>query len=208
MPAVTDSPPRPVPRPPTPPGFAAHAYEQTWSVPHPRAAVWAWLCSPATFTEGQVPPYRVEFLVPPGGAAFAPGVLNAHHGPGILFAGAIGEVVAPAPGVTAYRDLAYGYGSYALSLRLARPTRLQFWAGDDGPDRTAVRVRLDADVAAWFVPAWDAAMRVFWGGFGTALDRQVALRAGGAAPARWRLRPTAALAGLGLAAGLALGARR
>lgn len=193
---------------PTPPGFRRHAYERAWTVPQPRGAVWGWLNSPATFTEGQVPPYRVEFLTAEGGAEFAPGTLNAHHGPGILFAGVIGKVVAPAPGVTAYRDLAYGYGSYALSLRLARPTRLQFWADDAGPGRTTVRVRLDADVAGRFVPVWDAAMRVFWGGFGTALDRQVALRAGRAAPTRWRLRPTAALAGLGLAAGLALGARR
>ena len=54
---------------PLPPGFVPHVYAQTWDVPRPRAAVWAWPNDPATFTEGQVPPYRVEFLAEPGGAA-------------------------------------------------------------------------------------------------------------------------------------------
>ncbi|MEM6325537.1 MAG: hypothetical protein AAF791_00330 [Bacteroidota bacterium] len=195
--------------PAPPPGFRAHAFEQTDHVPHPREAVWVWLNDPATFVEGQVPPFRVEFVAPDGTPGdFREGVFTAHHGPGMLFAGVLGEQRDPAPGQTAYRDLRYGYGSYALSLRLARPVRLQFWADEAGPEATTVRVRLDAHVAAAFVPAWTAAMRVFWGGFGRALDRQVAQRARGAAPSRWRLRPTMALAGAALAGGLALGLRR
>jgi hypothetical protein len=69
-------------------------------------------------------------------------------------------------------------------------------------------VQLDADVRAALVPLWDRAMRVFWAGFGTALDRQVAARTSGAPAARWRQRPVLALAGAALAGGLALGLRR
>ena len=195
--------------PAPPPGFVARPFRRSWRVGHGRGAVWAWLNRPATFADGQVPPWRVEFVAPdgtPGG--FETGTWTAHHGPGTLFAGVLGEVVGPAPGVTAYRDLRYGYGSYAGSLRLARPTRLQFWADDAGPDACAVTVQLDADVARWLAPAWDRAMGAFWSGFGRALDVQVAAQLGGAPAAGWRRGPTAALAGLALAAGLALGARR
>ena len=52
---------RPYPATP-PPGFVAHEYHHIWQLNKPRAAVWAWLCNPDTFTEGQVRPYRVEFL--------------------------------------------------------------------------------------------------------------------------------------------------
>ena len=147
--------------PDAPPGFRAHAFARTYRVGHPREAVWAWLCDPATFVDGQVPPYRVEFIAPDGTpdgtrggtrGGFREGVFTAHHGPGILFAGVLGEHVPPASGVTAYRDLRYGYGSYALSLRLARPTRLQFWADARGLHETEVRVQLDADVREAFVP--------------------------------------------------------
>ena len=194
---------------PTPPGFAAHVHRQTWTVAHPRRAVWAWLDDPATFIDGQLPPYRVEFVGADGEpAAFAPGVYTAHHGPGMLFAGTLGEITAPAPGQTAYRDLRYGYGSYAGSLRLARPTRLQFWVDADGPARTSVTVQLDADVARRLRPAWALAMRVFWSGFGRALSRQVALRRDGAPPSVWRRRPVAALAGAVALGAAAWAARR
>lgn len=39
-----------------------HAYEQSFEVPFPVERVWGWLNDPATFTEGQVWLYRVEFL--------------------------------------------------------------------------------------------------------------------------------------------------
>ncbi len=207
-----DAPPPEAPllAPAPPPGFRAHSFARTYHVPHPREAVWRWLSDPATFVDGQVPPFRVEFVPAREGGpdGFASGVFTAHHGPGMLFAGVLGEQTPPAPGQTAYRDLQYGYGSYALSLRLARPTRLQFWADARGPHATEVTVQLDADIRATFVPVWDCAMRTFWAGFGTALDRQVAARELGAPSSRWRQRPVLALAGATLAAGLALGLRR
>ena len=194
--------------PATPTGFVSSPTERRWHVPHARADVWAWLNDPATFTDGQLPPYRVEFVAPDGrGGGMAPGVWTAHHGPGLLAAGVLGDVVPPAPGRTAYRDLVYAYGSYAGSLRFARPTRLQFWVDETGGG-TTVRLRFDADVSRAWEPVWIAAMAVFWSGFGSALTRQVALRKGGAPASRWRRRPTLAAAGAALGVGLIASLRR
>ena len=124
-----------------PSGFVSHAYRSSFVVPVGVERVWEWLNDPATFTEGQVWPFRVEFV--DGG--FEPGVLNVHHGPFLNVAGVIGEVRDPRPGIPAYRDLKYFYGSYALSPRLVRPTRLQFWAEatDVEGTNTLVALRLD-----------------------------------------------------------------
>jgi hypothetical protein len=121
--------------------------------------VWAWLNDPATFVEGQVWPFRVEFV----GGGFEPGVLNVHHGPLMNFAGAIGEVRDPETGA-AYRDLKYFYGSYAISPRLVRPTRLQFWAeASDGG--TLVTLQVDSFARSFFMKPWDLAQRGFWSRF-------------------------------------------
>ena len=142
-----------------PEGFVEHSYQKTFFTNQPISRVWAWLNDPATFVDGQVWPFRVEFVA--GG--FEPGVLNVHHGPFLNAAGVIGEVRGPGDR-PAYRDLKYFYGSYALSPRLARPTRLQFWA-EEGGGRTAVTLRLDALVRRRFVPAWDFGQRIFWSRF-------------------------------------------
>jgi hypothetical protein len=142
-----------------PPGFVEHVHCYEFSTPHPPGRVWAWLNDPATFTEGQIWPFRVEFV--DGG--FEPGVLNAHHGPFLNLAGAIGEVRGFERG-DAYRDLKYFYGSYAISPRLVRPTRLQFWAGEsDGG--TLVRLRLDSLVHRWFGRTWGRSQSIFWSRF-------------------------------------------
>jgi hypothetical protein len=125
-----------------PPGFVDHVHRYGFSTPHPPGRVWAWLNDPATFTEGQIWPFRVEFV--DGG--FEPGVLNAHHGPFLNLAGAIGEVQGFERGV-AYRDLKYFYGSYAISPRLVRPTRLRFWAEESGGG-TLVKLHSTASCAA------------------------------------------------------------
>ena len=142
-----------------PPGFVSHVHRYTFPTPHPPSLVWAWLNDPATFTEGQVWPFRVEFI----GGGFEPGVLNAHQGPLLNLPGVIGEVRGFGRGV-AYRDLKYFYGSYAISPRLVRPTRLQFWAGgSDGG--TLVQLRLDSLVRRPFVPLWEHSQRIFWSRF-------------------------------------------
>ena len=105
-------------------------------------------------------PYRVEFV--DGG--FEPGVLNVHHGPFLNVAGVIGEVRDPGEGRAAFRDLQYFYGSYAISPRLFRPTRLRFWAEESGGG-TVVTLQLDCLVRRPFVRLWDLAQGIFWSRF-------------------------------------------
>jgi hypothetical protein len=145
-----------------PKGFVEHVFARRFVVERPIGRVWAWLNDPATFVEGQVWPYRVEFV--DGG--FEPGVLNLHHGPLLNVAGAIGEVRGPDPtgDRPAYRDLKYFYGSYAISPRLVRPTRLEFSARrTDGG--TEVTLRLHSLVRRPFVRVWELSQRVFWSRF-------------------------------------------
>ena len=146
-----------------PPGFVRHVYDHVWVVERPRADVWAWLCDPATFTDGQIPPFRVEFLTNGAGeTGFHEGVYNAHVGPLMCFAGVLGEI-----DTERYRDLQYTYGSYAVSHALFRPVRLQFWL-DDGltENSTVLRLQLDTFVRERALGVWTRMMNVFWKRFG------------------------------------------
>ena len=159
-----------------PPQFLRHQFRKTWVVPGTRDKVWNWLNDPATFTDGQVPPYRVEFVsaevgVPRG---FEVGGLNSHHGPLLLASGTLVEIREQE-----YRDLQYFYGSYVISLRLVRPTRLQFWVEQHGPDSVKVTVQLDSFVRGWFEPFWQVGQRAFWWGFGRWLRGAVGRGVGG-----------------------------
>lgn len=163
--------PTPAPIAPSepPPGFVANVYTHSWQIPRPRAAVWKWLCDPSTFVDGQVWPYRVEFLANdegPGG--FRPGVYNAHTGPFMCFAGVLGEIRDGE-----YRDLAYSYGSYALSHRFARPTRLQFWAADAPDGSTELTLQADAFVHRKATKAWTRVMKLFWPRFGRWAEKAI-----------------------------------
>jgi len=153
-----------------PPGFVANVYEQRWTIDRPRAAVWEWLCDPSTFVDGQIPPFRVEFLRNADGqTGFAEGVYNAHVGPLMSFSGVLGTIEPDR-----YRDLQYFYGSYALSHALFRPTRLQFWLedGDDG-SRTVMTLRLDTYVRRRAEGTWTKLMRLFWKRFGSWCERGI-----------------------------------
>lgn len=154
-----------------PQGFVEHAYERSFEVPFPVERAWGWLNDPATFTESQIWPYRVEFVR--GG--FEPGVLNVHHGPLLNVAGAIGEVRAPAPGAPGYRDLKYFYGSYALSPRLVRPTRLQFWAREisSSAGHTRISLELDSLVRRQFLPVWEFSQKIFWSRFPAWMSKEL-----------------------------------
>lgn len=133
------------------------------TIAHPREAVWEWLCDPATFVEGQVWPWRVEFLDPVTGApaGFHPGVVTNHFGPLMNFAGVIGEVRRPE-----YRDLCYSYGAYFLGLRICRPQRLQMRLREDGPGRTIVTISVDAQVRRGLAGLSTRVQRAFWRRFG------------------------------------------
>lgn len=154
-----------------PPGFVHSTYDHEWRIGRPRADVWAWLCDPATFTDGQIPPYRVEFLTNSAGdSGFAEGVYNAHVGPFMAFSGVLGAIESER-----YRDLQYFYGSYALSHSLFRPTRLQFWLDDaeTGAGTTILKLRVDAFVLERGEKAWTRLMRVFWGRFGRWCEKAI-----------------------------------
>ena len=149
--------------PPVPAGFRETPFERSWSIGVARERLWDWLNDPKTFTRGQLPPFRVEFLPMPDGrpGGFETGCLNVHHGPGMSFHGVIGEMRHPE-----YRDLRYSYGSYALSMRLVRPQRLQFFLEEEGPDRTRLRMRLDVHARNYFAPIWSLLNALFWSSFG------------------------------------------
>ena len=159
------------PFPANPPaGFVRNVYEHRWDIGRPRPAVWAWLCDPATFVDGQIPPYRVEFLTNPAGeSGFAEGVYNAHIGPFMSFSGVLGMIEPER-----YRDLQYFYGSYAISHALFRPTRLQFWVEDGAAEGTTVmRLQLDTDVRRSVERVWGRMMEVFWRRFGSWCERGI-----------------------------------
>ena len=155
-----------------PVGFELHAYEKEFTVAVARERAWGWLEDPATFVEGQVWPYRVEFVTPdrnpPG---FHVGGLNIHHGPFLHLPGTLTEIREGE-----YRDLRYFYGSYVFSPRLLRPTRLQFWLRDDEgrPAATRMKLRLDSYTRPAFGRLWTAGQRVFWSRFPRWLERSCA----------------------------------
>ena len=104
-----------------------------------------------TFIDAQFFPYKVEFATGLKSGCFQTGELNIHHGPFLSVHGSIGKVSEN------YRDLNYFYGSYALSFRLVRPTRLEFLKEDDG-----IRLKLHAFIKPWFAPIWRMGNNFFW----------------------------------------------
>jgi len=117
-------------------------------------------------------PWRVEFMNGADGeSGFMTGVYNAHVGPFTNFSGVLGEIRE-----REYRDLQYFYGSYAVSPRLFRPTRLQFWL-EDHPERdnaSVLHLRLDAVVRRSARGVWGWMMRRFWARFGRWCERATA----------------------------------
>ena len=154
---------------PHPQSFRLHQFRKTYKVFHSHEAIWDWLNDTKTFTQGQTWPYRVEFVAPEQNekATFETGVFTTHHGPLMNFAGILAAIDAPH-----YRDLRYLYGSYFLTLRWLRPTRLQFWL-EDKQDHVEVTVQLDTFVKTWLFDLWTRTMNIFWGRFGRWMNRAV-----------------------------------
>jgi hypothetical protein len=133
---------------------------------------------PGTFTR-QVWPYRVEFVEGADGQdGFEEGALNVHHGPFLCVAGMMTEVDHGDDGKGRYRELRYGYGSHVLSLRLIRPTALEFWV-EDTTDPTTVSPRRScgAGSPASSIPghaaSWGLIQKTFWPSFRFWMRREV-----------------------------------
>ncbi len=136
--------------------FVRHEFVRHFHVDLPLADVWAWLNDPETFIRGQIWPWRVEFI----GGGMEPGVLCNHTGPWMNFPAIIGEVREPV-----YRDLQYLYGAYAISHRLVRPKRLQFWTKARPSGGTDVRIALECYTHRRFARIWSGMQRLFWARF-------------------------------------------
>ena len=148
------------------PGFAVHQYSKEYIIPAEQDHVWAVLMQQSTFRDTQLWPYKVEFATEEDGEMTV-GMENVHHGPLMLFTGEITKVDAPN-----YRELQYYLGSYFLSMRLVRPTRLEFhlMPGEGG---TRVRLTLSSQVKPYFAGIWSAMLKIFWGRFGTWISRYI-----------------------------------
>lgn len=123
--------------------------------PSKRDDVWEKLQRRETFTKGQIPPYRVEFDALTQTGPFKTGELNIHHGPLLSVHGEIGEIS------ETYRDLKYFYGSYIISFRLVRPTRLEFFKEENG-----IRLKIHSYINPLFQPIWKLGNDIFWKFFG------------------------------------------
>ena len=113
--------------------------------------MWEKLQLRETFVKSQLFPYKVEFAAPSQKGPFEEGELNIHHGPLMSLHGAVGKIQ------SGYRDLKYFYGSYVLSFRWIRPTRLEFFK-----EKNEITVRLTFYVRPWIKPLWAAFNGLFW----------------------------------------------
>ncbi len=167
--------PRTPPPNAAPPGFVAHVFEKRFRVSAPRSSVWQWLEDPTTFVDSQVWPYRVEFVSAEAGVApgFQVGGLNVHHGPFLHLPGMLTEIR------EGYRDLHYFYGSFVLSPRLVRPTRLEFRVEDAPEGDTGVEMRLTSFVRGGFAGLWTFGQRLFWSRFPRWMARSLGGRVSG-----------------------------
>jgi hypothetical protein len=155
-----------------PDGFYHDVVQVRVVIPHPVRDVWGWLDDPATFVDGQVWPFAVEFHHPPGTHAFRPGVRNDHHGPWLSLPAVVGAVRPPA-----HRELVYLYGAHVVSTRLLRPSRLLFDL-ESSPDqrRTRLTVTCEAAVRTPMLAVWRAGNRWFWPRLGRWCDASLSTR--------------------------------
>lgn len=114
-------------------------------------SAWDKLQRRETFVKGQIFPYKVEFESNKDSGAFYEGELNIHHGPLLSVHGVIGEIN------STYRDLKYFYGSYAISFRLVRPLRLEFFK-----EEGSIKLKMNCLVKPWFKPIWITGNNFFW----------------------------------------------
>ena len=121
--------------------------------------VWNYLNRMDTFTKGQIPPYRVEFLPKEGEKepSFSVGTYNNHHGPFLNLPAVITNMQK-----NTYREMRYLYGSYVGSFHLVRPTslRLTFVKADN--NHTLVIVELHSEIRPWLKSTWEFLNMHLW----------------------------------------------
>ena len=161
---------------PKPPKFKESFVEHCFELPVPEGVssealhekAWAWLNSKETFQNGQIFPFRVEFVregTPE--APFEVGTYTNHHGPLLNANGVITQMVD-----IGYRELRYFYGSYVLSFRAIRPVNLEFWVQDqpfsENPKEPSsqkklyVKVKMHAYVHPWIFGLFESTLTYFW----------------------------------------------
>lgn len=144
---------------PLPKNMKVHDFELNWNFSDTACdRIWRRLQKKETFTKGQLPPYKVEFESGKNIGDLQEGELNIHHGPLLSAHGIIGQVT------NKYRDLKYSYGSYALSFRLVRPVRLQFFR-----EQSSIRLIFSCQVHRYFYHIWNFLSHFFWRQFGLSL---------------------------------------
>lgn len=139
-----------------PQGFKENIFQTEFLLPKEKCdKVWNLLQKRETFTQGQIPPYRVEFDSDSQFGKFEKGELNIHHGPFLSVHGAIGEIS------DTYRDLQYFYGSYIVSFRWIRPVRLEFFR-----EENTIKLKIHCYLKPWIQPFWVGINTIFWKFFG------------------------------------------
>ncbi|MBE33039.1 hypothetical protein CL647_02800 [bacterium] len=152
---------------PKPKKLKTHSFKKSWLIPHTDKECWNILNKMETFTESQVFPYKVEFIDKKKPPSFNQGVWTNHHGPLLNLCGQIGKMIK-----YSYRDLNYSYGSYVVSFRLIRPTRLQFFL-EKKNNETIITVQLDSYVSAWLQKTWSLFQAIFWSNFGKSISKKI-----------------------------------
>lgn len=147
-------------------GFEVHQYAREYEIPFPQEVVWEVLMKQSTFRDTQLWPFKVEFLTDTDGDMIE-GMENVHHGPFMLFTGEVTRIDAPN-----YRELQYYLGSYFLSMRLIRPTRLEFHLFPED-NSTRVRLTLSSQVKPYVASIWSFFLQIFWGRFGNWITRYI-----------------------------------
>lgn len=147
---------------PLPSYFKHNIYEISFKLPTSQKKAFDWLLRKKTFTRGQIPPYKVEFIPENSDEFMQVGDFTNHHGPLIQFAGVMTEIT------KTYRRLDYLYGSYALSFRLIRPVCLEVWVEDlplfstNSKPKALVKLKLTTGVHKWINLSWTLLMKFFW----------------------------------------------
>lgn len=156
---------------PKPKSFKAYSYKINLNLPGSLDQVWAILNSRATFSKGQIFPFKVEFLGGVSPKLFDEGEYTNHHGPFLHLPGLISKMEPKK-----YRELSYFYGSYVLGFRLIRPTLLKMDFVTLSDAKTQVVITLESNAHHFILWLWKLGLHGFWPLFSMGLWLRVWLK--------------------------------